>query len=282
MHERKPVKGLQWESGAISTAIWSGVRLRDVLAKAGYDVTDLSAYELPHGVAHVCFDGAEGYGASVPAEKVFDPRGDVLIAYEMNGKPIPRDHGYPLRAVIPGYVAARSVKWLSKITLSSDESTSHWQQRDYKGFSPSADLNSSDYGSAFSIQELPVQSAIVSPKPEQVISPVDSSVTVKGYAIAGGGRAINRVDVSSDGGLSWTEATLYPPLQKRGRTWAWTQWEAKFPTKEGTQIELVCKAVDESYNTQPEGFEGVYNVRGVLVSAWQRIKMNIKSNSSTS
>lgn len=74
----------------------------------------------------------------MPIGKALAEDGDVLLAYEMNGKDIPRDHGYPLRAVIPGHVAARSVKWLQKVVVSDEESQSHWQQRDYKGFCPGA------------------------------------------------------------------------------------------------------------------------------------------------
>ena len=74
----------------------------------------------------------------MPVQKALADEGDVLLAYEMNGEAIPRDHGYPLRAVIPGHVAARSVKWLEKVVVSDQESDSHWQQRDYKGFCPGA------------------------------------------------------------------------------------------------------------------------------------------------
>ncbi|KAL2914519.1 hypothetical protein HK105_205868 [Polyrhizophydium stewartii] len=300
MHAVKPVKGLQWESGAVSNAVWTGVRLRDLLAAAGYTLPDLSSAELPDGVAHVHFDGAEGYGASIPAEKALDPRGDVLIAYEMNGEPIPRDHGFPLRAVVPGHVAARSVKWLSRIALSDDESPSHWQQRDYKGFSPSATLETSDYSRAQSIQELPVQSAIVFPRPGDAVVPdKDGCVPVRGYAVSGGGRAIYRVDVSPDGGKSWIDADIVrAPDQPYGRHWAWTQWEARVPVAAAIsaslspsaaagssaasdaepvgKITLVCKAVDSSYNSQPETFEGIYNVRGVLVGAWSRVPVQVK------
>ncbi|KAI8900813.1 Oxidoreductase, molybdopterin-binding domain-containing protein [Globomyces pollinis-pini] len=275
MHEVQPVKGLQWQSGAISNAVWTGVRLRDVLEKAGYRVEDLSEPDFPHGIEHVVLDGAEGYGASIPIEKALSPRGDVVLAYEMNGEPIPADHGRPLRAVVPGHVAARSVKWLSRIELSDDESLSHWQQRDYKGFSPSADLASSDYSKSQSIQELPVQSSIIQPAPGEPLVVEDGFVTVKGYAISGGGKAINRVDVSKDGGKTWSDAQLTIPPQRRGRTWAWTKWEAKLPVGNETEFEIVCKAVDEAYNTQPDSFAGVYNVRGVLVSAWQRMKTKI-------
>lgn len=78
----------------------------------------------------------ERYGASIPIQKALAPDGDCIIAYEMNGKPLSRDHGFPVRAVIPGIVGARSVKWLEKIIVSDEESESHWQQHDYKGFCP--------------------------------------------------------------------------------------------------------------------------------------------------
>ena len=126
-----------------------------------------------------------GYGASIPVKKATDPNGDVLLAYEMNGETLPLDHGFPVRVVVPGHVAARSVKWLDRIVLSDDESYSHWQRQDYKGFSPSATLETSDYSSAQSIQELPVQSVILSPKNGQkanivVDSDGQACIAVKG------------------------------------------------------------------------------------------------------
>jgi sulfite oxidase len=90
-----------------------------------------------------------------------------------------------------------------------------------------------------------------------------------------GGRGINRVDVSHDGGKTWTDAELLLPPQPRGRHWAWTLWEAKIPVSGEKELDLVCKAVDSAYNTQPDNFEGIYNARGVLVSAWQRLKAKV-------
>lgn len=275
MHAKKAVKGLLWQGGAISNTTFSGARLTDVLENAGYPAPNLAENNY-HDVMHVCFDGAEGYGASIPVEKALDPRGDVILAYEMNGEPIPADHGFPLRAVVPGHVAARSVKWLNKITLSDTESEAHWQQHDYKGFSPSKTLETSDYSQSESIQEPPVQSAILYPSPGAVVKADGGLVTVKGYALAGGGRGINRVDVSVDGGRNWTDATLSRPQQARDRHWAWTQWEAKCAVGDSPELELVCKAVDTSYNPQPDGFEGIYNARGVLVNAWQHIKVTVE------
>ncbi|KAJ3295805.1 hypothetical protein HDU79_008332 [Rhizoclosmatium sp. JEL0117] len=269
MHDAKPVKGLQWTQGAISNAIWTGVLLKDVIEQSIGPVPK----EWADKIKHVQFHGAEGYGASIPSHKALDPRGDCLLTFAMNGSPLPKDHGWPVRALVPGHVAARSVKWVTKITLAEDESESHWQQRDYKGFGPSKTLEESDYSTAVSIQEMPVQSCVTVPQPNETVPVVEGRATgIKGFAWSGGGRGIVRVDVSVDGGKTWTDAKLTRPGQEAGKEWAWTHWEASVPvTKEGP-VEIVCKAVDTSYNEQPRDMESVYNVRGVLVSAWHRVK----------
>lgn len=129
----KPVKGLNWGSAAIGTAKWTGVRLRDVLKAYGIDESNLG------NIKHVHFEGLDTdvanvpYAASIPIHKALDPRGDVILAYEMNEEPISRDHGYPLRVIVPGIVGARNVKWLNRIVVSDKESNGHWQQNDYKG-----------------------------------------------------------------------------------------------------------------------------------------------------
>lgn len=166
--------GLQWGVGAISNAEWEGVLLRDVLQDAGLKVRDPSSVtavaqpvspseeedDLPSQKdLHVQFSALEAYGASIPLTKALDPTGDVLLAFRMNGHALPRDHGFPLRAIVPGHVAARSVKWLNKIVVSDEESLSQWQRRDYKSFGPNEGVNP-DWDRAKSIQEMPVTSAI--------------------------------------------------------------------------------------------------------------------------
>ena len=201
MNAIKKVKGLTWSEGAIGNACWTGVKLRDILLHAGY-----SASEADH-MKHVQFEGLDcdasknPYGASIPLDKAMDPRRDVLVAFAMNGEDIPRDHGYPIRVVVPGVVGARQVKWLSKIIISDEESHSHWQRNDYKGFSPCTDWDTVDFKSAPSIQDLPVQSAICEPANGAVLEEGTDEFTVKGYAWSGGGRSVIRVDVSPDGGL---------------------------------------------------------------------------------
>lgn len=109
-----------------------------------------------------------------------DPRCDVIIAYEMNGEKIPRDHGYPIRVIVPGVVGARCVKWLSKIILSNEESLSQFQRGDYKGFSPSTNWNNVDFTKSPSMQEMPVISAICTPSSGDNIQIKNGKILVKG------------------------------------------------------------------------------------------------------
>lgn len=286
--------GLPWSIGAISNATWQGVALADVLSDAGFKSTDAD-------VKHVHFSGMEAYAASIPIRKATDPYGDVLLAWGMNGAPLPPDHGSPLRCVVPGNVAARSVKWLKKITLSDEESPSQWQRRDYKCFGPNEiDV---DWDAAPAIQEMPVQSAITTVD----VQPADEKgrpVKLSGYAYSGGGRAIVRVDISLNDGQTWHQATLLPdthysqeeassknPSQDHA-SWSWKRWRftgtLPFPPSLPTDAKksepeepegrrqctnLVVKATDESYNTQPESYASTWNIRGNCTNAWHKVRV---------
>ncbi|KAM0478110.1 hypothetical protein ACHAPX_005298 [Trichoderma viride] len=229
----RATNGLQWEAGAISNASWEGVSLADVLADAGFDASTVR--DGTSEAQHVQFSAMEAYGSSIPIKKAVDPQGDVLLAYGMNGKPLPRDHGYPLRSIVPGHVAARSVKWLRHITLSDEESPSQWQRKDYKCFGPNQ--TKVDWEAAPAIQELPVQSAITGVKLGNWTLSGQSArnnstkpakeVTLNGYAYSGGGRAVIRVDVSLDDGKTWTQANLLPDQAPKvdGKAWSWKQWK---------------------------------------------------------
>lgn len=233
-------------------------------------------------VEHIQFEGADHditgstYGASIPINTALSADRDVLVAYEMNGVPIPRDHGFPVRLVAPGVVGARNVKWLKKIVSSKEESSSHWQQNDYKGFSPSVDWDTVDFKSAPAIQDLPVTSAICDPAEGAVISADEGEISLKGYAWSGGGRGIVRVDVSLDGGKTWQAADLEGE-NKLHRAWAWKLWQATLPLPEGADSLQICvKAVDSSYNAQPDSVAPIWNLRGVLSNAWHRVNVTVK------
>ncbi|GIL84054.1 hypothetical protein Vretifemale_12777 [Volvox reticuliferus] len=290
MSRVKAVKGLAWDQGAIGTAVWGGVRLRDVLKAAGLSEDDPL-------VRHIQFEGydkdpasGEIYGASIPLHKALSLHDDVLLAYEMNGEPLSADHGAPLRVIVPGVTGARSVKWLRRIIPSASESSSHWQQRDYKAFSPNVDWDNVEWTSAPALQEPPVTSAICEPAPGTPVSVSDGEITLRGYAWSGGGRGIIRVDVSTDGGATWTAAKLLPPPpgapppgSSYTGAWAWTLWEATLPLPKPSDdgnlpstLQLVCKAVDSSYNNQPDAIAPIWNLRGIVNNAWHRISLPLE------
>uniref|UniRef100_A0AAG5D097 sulfite oxidase n=1 Tax=Anopheles atroparvus TaxID=41427 RepID=A0AAG5D097_ANOAO len=278
MMEIKPIKGLPWGPSAVGNAQWSGARLCDVLRDMGVREGDEDG--------HVQFEGLDTdptstpYGASIPLAKAMDPRGDVILAYEMNGQPLNRDHGYPVRVIVPGVVGSRNVKWLGKIIVSRNESSSHWQQNDYKSFSPSTDWDTVDFKSAPAIQNMPITSAICTPASGETLTVQDGFVTVKGYAWSGGGSAVIRVDLTTDGGKTWFVANIDETEQGTGpgRHWSWSLWSAKIPVKPGQSgpIAIWSKAVDANYNTQPETFANIWNLRGVVGNAYSRVKVNIK------
>ncbi|XP_044257778.1 sulfite oxidase [Tribolium madens] len=277
MTKVKPVKGLGWGAAAIGNATWTGVRLRDILAMAGVD-EDNTTYK------HVQFEGIDfdptgkTYGASIPFWKATSKRGDVILAYEMNGMPIPRDHGFPIRVIVPGIVGARNVKWLGRIIVSEKESDSHWQQNDYKGFSPSTDWDTVDFTKSPAIQELPVISAICQPSEGETVQLEDGQILVKGYAWSGGGQKIVRVDVTIDEGNSWHVANLdHQDSADPPQHWSWTLWSVRIPVKPGTKsVQIWAKAVDSCYNTQPESFKNIWNLRGVLSNAYHRLTVKLQ------
>ncbi|KAL9060971.1 MAG: hypothetical protein Q9162_000415 [Coniocarpon cinnabarinum] len=270
----RQTQGLAWGVGAIGNAEWTGVRLRDVLKDAG-----LAIDELPDDVKHAQFSGSEAYGASIPIEKAVDKRGDVLLAYEMNGKELPQDHGYPLRVIVPGHVAARSVKWVKRIVAAEEESQSQWQQRDYKCFGPNQSSGDIDWAQAPAIQELPVQSAFT--KMEElpgknrnlleVYGMNQDAISLQGYAFSGGGRRIIRVDISADDGKTWKQAELIREEHHGYKAWSWQRWRIAIPRDQAGRW-FTVKAVDEAYQAQPESHESNWNFRGNLTTAWHRIR----------
>jgi len=276
------IKGLDWDAGAIGTAVWGGVLLRDVLKAAGLEEGDPAVAHV-HFIGHDVDESGVPYAASIPVAKALSAAGDVLLAYEMNGKPLPVDHGGPLRVIVPGVVGARNVKWLGEVVASAEECQGHWQQRDYKAFSPGTDWDNLDWSSAPAIQDMPVVSAICEPTKGSSVYSDEGKVAARGYAWSGGGRDIIRVDVSADGGNSWTPATLKKlPQSKSGRAWAWTLWEAdvpvpkEFDVKKGGELRLLCKATDESYNTQPESASGVWNIRGLANNSYHHVDVKVE------
>lgn len=263
--ERHPIPGkVAWGAGAAGNARWGGVLLREVLARAG--VAD--------GVRHVAFTGldrdVEGgtgapFGGSVPLGKAASD--DVLLAYEMNGRPLAPEHGFPLRAVVGGYVGARSVKWLSEVRLREEPSDNYYQASEYKLFPPHVTAETADYSGGEMLGEAPLNAVICVPGDGEVLRP--GPVAVRGYAVAGGDRRVGRVEASADGGASWTVASL----AGEGSA-AWSFWEATLEPGSGPG-EILARATDSEGGTQPDSVGEVWNFLGYANNATHRVAVTV-------
>ncbi|RRT65770.1 hypothetical protein B296_00036489 [Ensete ventricosum] len=210
--------GFNWGPAAISTTVWRGVRLRDVLRRCG-------VMSRKDGALFVCFEGAEDlpggggskYGTSLRREVAMDPSRDVMLAYMQNGEMLTPDHGFPVRVIIPGFIGGRMVKWLKRIIVTPQESDSYYHYKDNR--------------------VLP--------------SHVDAELA----NVEGGGRKVTRVEVTLDGGETWLVCALDQPEKpnKYGKYWCWCFWSLEVEVLDllGAK-EVAVRAWDESLNTQPE------------------------------
>jgi len=256
-----------YEQQAIGNALWTGIPLRAVLNKAGV---------LPEA-QHVEFIGDDSPGQgperfftqSIPIEKAMSK--EVLLAYQMNGEPLPPIHGYPLRVIVPGYIAAKSVKWLKSIVLREDPSPSPHQQKNYKLFPPMIMgdwAHPVDWSKGLPLGETSVNSAILSPNDGETITH-GGYIEVAGWAYAGGNRTVERIDISVDGGSTWVAcAEAYLGEQTR---WSWTLWRALVPVYYEGPLALACRAWDNATNTQPEEVSSIWNWKGYANNALHKI-----------
>jgi len=258
---------LGWGVEAVSHAVWAGIRLRDVLAAAGVE----SEADLNLHVEFGGLDEVEGldkrfrYGGSIPLAKGLSP--EVILAYEMNGEPLTPVHGSPLRTIVPGYIGARSVKWLDHITVQDKPSQNYFQSHAYRLFAAHVGPETAQLEEGLMLGETNVTSVICSHyENERIPSGV---VTVQGYSITGG-REIARVEVSWDGGSNWVQAELFNDTS----CWAWTLWKASFELQPGS-YQLVVRAMDTSANTQPQDVSQVWNFKGYMNNAWHRVNVEV-------
>jgi sulfite oxidase len=267
MMAMKPIPGeVGWGDGAIGNARWVGVSLREVLEKA----------EPEPDARHAAFTGLDeivkgdrsfGFGGSIPLSKAMG--NDVLLAYEMNGEPLPPVHGFPLRAVVPGYIGARSVKWLSQVTLQIEPSQNYYQAQAYKLFPADVTIETADWTRGLMLGEFHVNSVICEPSAGAKLS--SGPVTVRGYSVAGGNRTVERVDVSPDGGSTWIEAELTGENQPG----AWRFWETQLDLNPG-DCDIIARAWDSAAHTQPEDIRQIWNFKGYFNNAWHRVHVSVR------
>jgi len=248
---------IDWHS-AVGNAEWEGVYLRDVLLACGVE-QDFAVAK------HVEFEGADthesGYRTSVPFSTAFNPAGEVLLAWGMNGVPLPPDHGYPLRVLVPGVTGARSCKWLRRICIQAQETDHHMHKNYYKVLPPhihSLKGHTEEILAAPPLYDVSVNSVVFEPRTGTPA--VAGPLKVRGYAYCGGGRPVERVEVSLDGGASWGQAKIAEQRRtEAGNMYAWVWWEIMVDFDPGSHKELVVRAWDGHWNTQPERQNWNYN-----------------------
>ncbi len=253
-----------WGPGAAGNARWTGARLADVLTATG----------IAAGGEHVAFQAPDvsdeasppqPFGASIPLGKALG--GEVLLAFAMNGQPLTRVHGAPVRVVVPGYIGARSVKWVEQITVQAEPSANFFQAS-YQLLPAEADPSRAGPGDGFSLGPLAVNAAILAP--DEAATVPAGPVTVAGYALAGDDRRVARVDISADGGHSWRQASLEQELSP----WSWRLWHATLDLPPG-QADVTVRAWDSAASVQPESEANLWNPKGYVNNAWARLRLTV-------
>jgi sulfite oxidase len=257
-----PLPGeLAWGPEPVSTGRWAGVALAHVLGQVG--VKPEARF-----VEFVGLDGVErqgrrfGFGGSIDLEKAASP--DVLLATELNGAPLPPAHGFPLRAVVPGWIGARSVKWLGRVTLSAQPSENYFQTKAYRLQRDTNHRDPRDVSGGTALSEVPLNAVILEPSRDQVVTV--GPVRVRGWAMGSGGRPITAVDVSPNAGCDWFPARISVPAAR----WTWSLWEVTLELTRGRHM-LTVRAKDGSGATQPAAVGDTWNVKGYVNNAWHRV-----------
>ena len=258
---RPQVPGIQWGKGAVSTARFSGPRLRDVLQRAGIK---------PAG-KHVMFRGLDEipgkvppFIRSIPAEKALDA--DTLIATHMNGAPLTKHHGFPARALVPGWIGAASCKWLTEIKVLESEFAGNFMSPGYRF--PNQPVQPGDIvkpEDTHPLTALNVKSVISGPLDGANLKA--GKIAVHGAAWAGEA-SIVKVEVSSDGGASWNPASL----GREQAHYAWRLWTYDWRAK-GGDYTILSRATDSQGRTQPA--IAAWNPSGYLYNALDRVNIHV-------
>ncbi|GBE78768.1 Nitrate reductase [NADPH] [Sparassis crispa] len=289
--------GFSWGAAGVSTALWTGVYLADVLEYV---------QPIRPQARHVIFEGGDTtlpngpYGTSQRLSWAANKERGMLIAWAMNGLPLEPDHGFPVRMIIPGQIGGRSVKWLTKIEISAEESQHHLHIFDNRvlpmQLSPEQARAEKDwwYDPRYLISELNVNSAIVHPGHDETLDIQSHGLqelrmyTIRGYAYAGGGRRVTRVEISLDDGHSWRLAEIeYPEdlyrsiiysdeiygkldLTERDTCFCWCFWSFDVPVANlASSSSIAVRAMDEA--TQVQQRDMYLNATGMMNNWWFRV-----------
>lgn len=258
-----PIVGLQWEYGAVGNARWRGVRLADVLKKAGVN---------PAG-KYVLFNGGDtpvgkmpDFQRTIPLAKAMEM--NTLLAYEMNGETLPVSHGFPLRVVVPGWAGDCWVKWLTNITILDKEFDGFFMKTAYrhpgKAVTPGVAV---DPAQMKPVESLHIKSVIAAPLDGSAIKP-GTPTRISGVAWSGMS-PVARVEVSIDRGRTWKPATLGADKHPFG----WRQWHFDWTPSSTGHYNLMARARDIAGDTQP--FEQEWNPSGYLWNVVHRVAVDV-------
>lgn len=290
-------KGFSWGAAGLSTALFTGVIMADVIKRA----------QPKRRAKYVCMEGADKlpngyYGTSVKLNWVLDPNRGFMLAYKMNGEVLRPDHGKPLRAVIPGQIGGRSVKWLKKLIVTEAPSNNWYHIYDNRVLptmvSPEESANDSKWWTdeRYAIYDLSPNSAICYPQHEEqfCLSDAPSRYRARGYAYSGGGRRITRVEISLDKGKTWRLANVeyaedrYREVEKdlyggrldmswRETSFCWCFWSIDLATSElAAAKDIFVRAMDESMNVQPRDM--YWSVLGMMNNPWFRVTITLEGD----
>jgi DMSO/TMAO reductase YedYZ molybdopterin-dependent catalytic subunit len=262
LHEPR-VPGVQWEHGAMGQATWTGVRLRDLLQKAGVQA----------GAAHVRVLGADWppqptvprFIRSIPLARALDP--STIVAWRMNGEPLSLAHGAPLRLIVPGWTGNHWVKWLTDIRVQKEEAEGFYYQTGYRiPKQPGAPGQPVAPAEMRPVTSFPVRSVIARPA-DGGRAPVGTQEIV-GVAMSGDA-AIAKVEISLDGGKSFAEATL----EGEGGVGRWVVFKYRFEASTPGAQRALARATDRVGAIQPE--RALWNPSGYLWNGWHAVSWTV-------
>jgi DMSO/TMAO reductase YedYZ molybdopterin-dependent catalytic subunit len=261
-HHRPKVPGVQWDRGAVGNAQWTGVRLHDVLRQAG--VKEQARHVQFQGADRPVVDSVPLFVRSIPLEKALHP--DTILAYEMNGRPLPLLHGSPLRVITPGWMADSCTKWLTEITVQAEEAKGYYMQTAYRVPTMPVEPGSTPNVPSTPVEAMVVKSLIAAPQEGEAVKA--GHVTVQGVAWSGEAKVV-KVEVSIDEGKTWETARLVGEDQPYG----WRQWQFIWQAKTGGTFTILCRATDERGDVQPT--TSPWNPSGFLWNGWDRVTIKV-------
>lgn len=258
-----PVAGIQWGKGAVGTARWTGVRLADVLKRAGIRTT--GKFVVMNG-ADRALGTMPDFIRQLPIDKAM--HADTIIAFDMNGQPLPPVHGFPLRVIVPGWEGAYSIKWLNNVRVTDREFDGFWVATGYryptKRVAPGAAVDPKDMTP---LTGLVVKSLITKPL-DGATAPV-GKIDVGGFAWAGE-PAIKGVDVSIDNGATWQPARLSGEAAR----YTWRRFEHTFNAAKPESYQIMARATDTNGRTQP--MDPPWNPSGYLWNRPDSVRIEVK------